>query len=602
MNRMRLSAVAVCGLLLTTVFAADSLHGEERLLWPRPQGDLPDRRSHDPYLPIREPDQHVPPQFLELWLEALALPESDLQREAAIAIARAHRSGWLDCSSAAGPLLNVLKKNEDRLIQTELARTLITIDAQQAVPELQQRLKQGAQFARLVEPALAEWGGETMRDVWLERLAARADVRRFELLLAIRCLAITGEPRAAESLTEIIRDVSGSDDVIRLEAARSLGMVQRSGLESLATELRPSKQAPLVERIIAVRLLRHHEGTETVARLKAYVEDADDSVVALALERLLELDTAHVEPIAVAMLKRRDSRIRELTVGALEDFPEPQTISRLAPLLGDLNPDIRRQARTVLLHFAADDSLREAVLSVAEKHLAQADWHAIEQSAILLGLLKHTPAAATLLELVKTHQHARVCVASAWAVSMIENPDLLPEILEIVKHEYARIMAIKGTSLAHVDAVAHLIEAMGRLQYAPADPHLRDWFPTSLTDPKPTTGRAAAVWALGKIYEDDPDPEVTALLVQRVRDPMDSANVAFSAIVGLGWMNSKAAVEGLRPIMHVPISDYISHAIAWSDSRVTGKPMPPMHTAKRIASGWFLIPTDARRPKAQPED
>lgn len=586
---------AVTGVCLSAILLTSSapLPGEEPLLWPRQEGDgdSPRRVFHDPYLPIQAQKLHVEPEFLELWLEALALPETDLKREAALAIARAHRSGWLDCSSAAEPLLAALQENDNRLVQAEFARTLITIDARQAVPALQQRLKEGAHFARLVEPALADWGGETMRDVWLQRLASRADMRRFELLLAIRCLGTVREARAIEPLTDIVR--RSKDFIVRLESARSLGMIQRSGLEPFASEL----STDTASRLLAARLLRLHDSAEAVKQMFGLCSDREPGVATPALERLLELDVEHVIPIAESMLVRRDSRLRELTVAALAEIPTLATVAVLDPVLGDLNPDIRRLARRTLFQFAQEETLRNAVLAVAEGHLGSGDWHAIEQSAILLGELKHTPAGVPLFNLVKVHKNAKVCLASAWGVSMVEDPQLLPEILELVEQERGTIMAGEGTSLSNMNAIAHLIETLGRMQYRPADTHLRKWIPTSLTDPKPTDGRSSALWALGKIFTDEPDAGLSASIMQRINDPNEAGNVRYAGIIAMGWMKSEAAIEKLQPMMFAPISDYFSYAVAWADNRATGKPIPPLNNSKKNASDWFLIPTDARRQK-----
>jgi HEAT repeat protein len=581
--------------LVATSFA------DEQLTWPPPQGDTPRLLYTDPYLPIKARPAQVEPEYLTLWLEALASSETDFQREAALAIARAHREGLLDCSSAEEALLRTLVRQKDAgtLVQTDTARALIAIGARESAPELQARLNLGVQYARVVEPALAEWG-EGMRDIWLQRIRSQAEMRRYELLLAIRCLGQTRETQAQDALAGMLG--KSGDVVLELEAARSLGMIQRTGLEPVVTSLLAESDGRLQQHMIAVRLLRFHTGQAAIDLLLQLAIDKEPGVAATAIERLVELDPQLVVPIARQSLRRRDARLRELIVSALAHVRTPATVSLLEPILGDAHPRVRRLARTTLLDFSKDAALIEDVLGAGESQLESDDWKALEQSSVLLGQLQHKPVARRLLQLVKQHARPEVCTAAAWALRMVEVPELLPDIFQFVKHDYTRIMDQKGSSLSSGAGLVHLLETLGQMEYQPAEAHLRLWIPSGMRDPKPGDARSAAVWSLGKLHADQEDPALTATLMQRINDPFEDGEVVRAAIIALGWMKSESAVRRLRPMVLAPVRDGFSLTIAWADNRATGRPMPPMDIQPKNPGDWFLVPIGSRIKSGEPTD
>src|SRR6516165_3659218 len=92
-------------------------------------------RHRDPPLNLGKtaPILRFSPRLLPLWLEALARPESDLKRQAADAIAKAHRLGMPGLAEAVPPLLKELEASDAPLVvRLAVARTLVALDARQA--------------------------------------------------------------------------------------------------------------------------------------------------------------------------------------------------------------------------------------------------------------------------------------------------------------------------------------------------------------------------------------------------------------------------------------------------------------------------------------
>ena len=425
-------------------------------------------------------------------------------------------------------------------------------------------------------------------------------MRRYELLLAIRCLGQTRETQAQDALAGMLG--KSGDVVLELEAARSLGMIQRTGLEPVVTSLLAESDGRLQQHMIAVRLLRFHTGQAAIDLLLQLAIDKEPGVAATAIERLVELDPQLVVPIARQSLRRRDARLRELIVSALAHVRTPATVSLLEPILGDAHPRVRRLARTTLLDFSKDAALIEDVLGAGESQLESDDWKALEQSSVLLGQLQHKPVARRLLQLVKQHARPEVCTAAAWALRMVEVPELLPDIFQFVKHDYTRIMDQKGSSLSSGAGLVHLLETLGQMEYQPAEAHLRLWIPSGMRDPKPGDARSAAVWSLGKLHADQEDPALTATLMQRINDPFEDGEVVRAAIIALGWMKSESAVRRLRPMVLAPVRDGFSLTIAWADNRATGRPMPPMDIQPKNPGDWFLVPIGSRIKSGEPTD
>src|SRR5207247_1101142 len=108
---------------------------------------------HDPELPMPK----VVPAHLDkvkpLWLKALARPEADVKRQAAQAIAVAHREGMKGLDAMVAPLRKVLEDREAHpAVRLAVARALIVLDARAAAESLFAQAQQsGGELRDLVE-------------------------------------------------------------------------------------------------------------------------------------------------------------------------------------------------------------------------------------------------------------------------------------------------------------------------------------------------------------------------------------------------------------------------------------------------------------------
>ncbi len=535
------------------------------------------------------------PKLKPLWLEALAGPEADLQRQAAYTIALAHQRGMPDLEETAAPLMDLMEAPDQHpVVLLAAARALVVLDARQAAPLLFKHAKtDGLDMAQLAEPALARWDHPPIRKMWLDRLSASRTPRRL-LILAIRGLAAVDE-KDAEPPLRLLAVTPDADPDVRLEAARALGKIRTDGLEDDARKLAQDRSSEkIVDRLVAASLVSGHRGEAAQALLLELAVDPAPSVAALALTRLLEIDPLLVIPIVEPTIANEDANVRHLGAKALVARATPKAIALLGPMLDDPHVEVRRYVRRSLLRFASDPQLRVQVLEEAAGMLATDRWRGLEQASLLLAALDHKPAADRLVELLD-FQRPEVFVTAAWGLRRLAIPATLDRMFDKAERltETFRVSPWTDESLAL--QVRQLFEAFGQMKYMRSDSLLREYIPKS--SPFRAEPRAAAIWALGHLHAGSPQPELVRLLSARLADdnpddPEDDLVRAMSA-VSLGRMKAEASLPTLRAYGgRKAIYGPIEFACCWAIQQITGQPMPKLGTHVISPMDWFLTPID----------
>lgn len=546
----------------------------------------------DPQIELLPDDYRFREGTLARWLAALESPEGDLRQQAQRALYWAQQQGLEGIDAAIEPLIRNLVQDERLVVRLTAAQALVALDARQAAQALFDRAQaDGGNMAQLVEPALGRWEFAPLVEVWRRRLADR-HIERQRRLLAIRGLGELRDEAAAEDLLRIAEAASQPAD-LRWAAATALGQIRRAGLEAAARQL-AGRQAPtpLVERLVAVRLLRSHDSPAAQTLLLELAGDSDSTVVAGALERLLELDPLRIVPLAEPALARGDVNVRRLVARALLACPSSENIRLLSGLLADANPGLRDEARRFLEQLASSADWRAEVIGRAEPLLQDARWTVLEQCLVLLGNLGVDSAAERMLELL-THPRPEVYVAAAWGLRRLGAERTLPPALEAARRrqeQRAELLNDKQSEPDVDEQLAHLFELFGRQKYQPAESLLRLFVDKDLTIP---CSRSAAIWALGFLHEGQPPAELVQALEQRIKDtglPLPEHHWVrrFSAVT-LGRMRAAAALETLRIYQggYTPTG----YACTWSIAQITGQPMPPPAAAVKYYTGFFLEPT-----------
>jgi HEAT repeat protein len=551
----------------------------------------------DPQLPKPALETRFSPRQVPLWIQALARPEREMQRRAAAAITRAQQKKLPGLDATIEPLIRLLQQSDqDRLVRLTVVQALVALDARQAAPLLMDTLGEGdLDLAEMIEPALARWGHAPMRDKWLQRLRSEVTFRRMHVL-AIRGLTALGEVQSWPRLVELAQSRNTPRDV-RLGAATALGKMQPDGLEEVARRLSLDKSPQAVaDRLVAAKMLESHRGEAADQILTELATDAQPVVQAVALEQLYRHGPHLILPIIDQIVASPDVNVRRWAAEALIAQPAPQTIARLAQLLDDTDPDLRRHVCDALILLAKDASLHDAVIAQGRQLLHANGWRGTEQAILLLVKLDDKSIAGQLLSLLEADR-VEVHTTAAWGLSRLAVATTAEPICEVFQQKTDRGLAGGQLKDGTYVQLSHLAQALGRLKHQPADPVLRKYIPKrSVLDPNT---RAAALWALGHLHTDRPDDALAQQLLERALDDdyqmPEDFEVRRMAAVSLGRMKASLALDGLRGIVRSnSLQAALGYAAAWSIRELTGEEIAPVPPFINWEDDWFLTPNEQR--------
>jgi HEAT repeat protein len=563
----------------------------------------------DPQLPAARLVTGFPKGAVPLWVEALDRPDAATKCAAAQSIGLAHRQGMPGLDAAVPALVRELERpGQHPTVRLAAARALVSLDARRTAENLWRQLdSDDGEMREVVEPALARWDHTPARAAWLARLDQSPPYRRRHLL-AVEALGVVREEKAAPRLRELALSRDAGYPA-RLAAARALAAVRTSGSEAdaaaLAADLSPKASS---ERLLAASLLRHHTGDAAVRLLQSLGRDADPTVAAAALVRLVDLDTKLVVPLLEPVLASTDANVRALGVEVLFRQPTDAHVRLLGDRLSDLHPDVRVRAGEALRDLAARPEFHAAVIRDGTRVLAGKDWRGQEQAALLLARVGHKPATTRLLELLSA-ERPEAFVAAAWALRKLAVAETLPAVLDFIRDQHRKLLKSgptagrRGVPPEAVDRqLCQLVQFLGEARHRPADPLLREMLPRlvpgqpGMPPPETPVGvetRAAIAWALGLYHEGKPDAALVRALEGRLTDLPSPAGAEYEpvrrmAAVSIGRMKAKDGVATLRRFYEgKPNLDPVNNACGWAIAQITGEPMPPPGTVERALPMWF---------------
>ncbi|MEO2016745.1 MAG: HEAT repeat domain-containing protein [Fuerstiella sp.] len=558
--------------------------------------------DHEPDLPTQTVVRHVPAHWKQLWLEALAGPEDDLRREAAAAILREHQKGCPDLDDMDESLMEALDLSRHPAARLTIAQALMELNVRTSAPQLFELAQDsGNDGAMMIEPTLGHWDHKPSREMWLSRLSEPQSTPLRRLLLAIEGVGIVEEKRAVRHLQKLVFDDAVAPE-IRLPAARVLGELVAAGLTTDARQLAADKSPRgMINRLIAASLLSTHLGDAPQQLLLQLAIDDQPAVAAVALRRLLQIDPELVKPLVPRLLLNRDSIVRQLAARSLVERATVDVIVTLGQLLDDVHPEVREYVRESMRELAQLPEFDEIIRNKAMEILESKSWRELEQATRLLGELDHKPAAVQLVELLY-FDRAEVHVTAAWSLHQLAVPETLPGMLVFTRSVTDRYAAdpaaSKGERLSagHDACLSHLFQAFGLMKYGEPEDVLLKFVPRRY-DLGPRS-RGAAIWALGYLHENDPQPGLMKMFGQRVADDGDipypePVEVRTNAATSLGRMN---AAPALKPLRHVygrnPPGDRIREACGWAIERIIGEDLPDPETRRVSPPNAFLRPID----------
>ncbi len=594
-------------LMLTFVLAASSTNAEPDVA-DYPLVDVPMNRF--PVLEQREHIQRFDPRLLDLWLAALDQPDANTRRQAVDAMARAHAMGMSMIDERAGNrMIHLLRSNaEHDAVRFAAAKALGTIGVERAADiMLDRNRRDGVAMVLLTDPALARWRHQASINMWIQRLED-PQTSKAVLTSAMRSLGEVNTAEAARPLRQIVSD-RGRDQAVRLVAARALGAVQKSGLEPLAIAPLNDTSPTIADRLISATLLRHHGSAEADRILLNLIDDTEPAVVSVAALSLLQRNSARLWPHVETLCGSPDAHVRTLALQVLEAHPSEEAVIQLVLLLHDPNPALRAAARSLLHRADRQSDLSDAVRRELMTVLRGNQYHGVRQAAVLLGRLQHAPAREKLLELLTAPRHpTRLCaiVGLRWLGDRSTLPIVFDRLRSLAQAwAKARNDPSKVRRLGYIPEMAQLIQMLGvhRYENEKADRFLRQFISRNSNFFTPEV-RGAAIWTLGRLYEDEPDNELAMRLLQRILDAgyrfQEHHYVRQQSAIALGMMDAgKISVPGrtatVQDVLHMAARDQVHDegmvlACRWSLQRMSDASPAPLRPSFAIQYPWFLAP------------
>ena len=591
---------------------------------PSTNGDIDSPMFLDPYFSRYDTIKQFHPDLKTLWLKALDQPDLDTRRQAIKTIGLAHTHGMPNLIDIAPHLIEKIESAQtDEVERYATIQAVDRLDARDGAKALWQRVRDQldrVEVAVLSDTMLARWDYKPGRSVWMKRI--NNPKTPYHLFLSsIRSLQTVKHGPAGLRLKEIAI-AQTQDPATRLAAARALGVIVSEGLEPTSQTLAGGS---ITDRLVAVSLIAHHSGAAAVAQLIAFAVDPEPSVIAIALTRLLEIDSLLIKPIGNGLLLNEDAKVRRLAAEGVFAQKTPEALAALGPLLNDLNPSLRIYVRRRMIEQEKLTSLSRAVRDVGMKllkhqqwrdlagsDLAQrikSEWRGLEQAALLLGTVDHKPAVDDLMDLlVYPRREPRTAVAVALRRLSIEGtfkPLLVhaEKVTEWALHpdqplEDPNINNGMKDSWDVDEQIAQILQLFGTVLYRSADALMRNHIPKRKPSPGPKNqSRAASIWALGHFYQDNLDQALADQLRERMTD-LNPNNPEYWEVrrmsaIAIGRMKAEECMPSLEAHYEMELRDrHMAGAMRWSIHRITGEWLPEHGPFYPPQSDYFLVPTN----------
>jgi len=549
----------------------------------------------DPLIPEVQDNFRIPDKLLPTWLDAFRRDEQDLKRLVAESIADAHRGGEnLDIMIV--PLLEEFRNpSSSRLTAEAVASALVELNAKEAAEALFDKAGDASwSLSLIIEPALAKWQYQRMEAVWVERLNEETpDGPRQRL--AIECLGILKSEAAVDPLIKLAQSKFTSATT-RIAAANALAEIPGSGHVALAENLFSLQRQTLVDRLVAAKVLRLQTGKSASDMLIELTKDRDTSVAFVAVRNHFEIDPQAVKPLAAELAGNPNANIRSVAVKAFAHESTDSDVRGLIELLKDHDPPVRREARELLELKAKNGEFAElidgAMIDILRNANAETDWRQLEQAIRYVGELDRKQAAPLLVKYLRADRN-QVFLPAAWSLRKLSVEETFEDCLVFINQRVKKL----GNQLADPyleTQLSQLCQMFGLSKYEPAADGLKSFVPKAVKN-RGTQARAAAIWSLGHIYEDRPQPELAVVLVDRLSD-VDINNpelfpVRAASAVAIARMNNQDQLEALREwLKKESPKGMIGYSCAWGINRLTGEPIPALKPVNYKKLGWFLTP------------
>jgi hypothetical protein len=540
--------------------------GLSNVAWPQQTKVLQHLWEIDPPLPdtwqVNYPD---PP--INFSLKTIHSPIAEDRINVAQELCRvASNPNFVERELAVEMLLDRLEKGEENLqIRRAMISAVCLLGDSNSAATLWDLSQSDRVAQATVERALIRWKSPVAVEAWRQRLE-NPIAQNSQLLTALEGLAAVGSESDAKDLLNVMID-SRFSSAYKFYAASAIGNLIHSGHNELVQNILDSTVDQ--RHLLAALILRRHSGATTIQQLQFILESGPTSAQVVAYSRIAELDTDVALNHAPSMLGCDDANLRKLAIEVLHRRVDEANLLLQAQSLGDRNPTVRRAAREKLLHSALHGH-RESVDAIISQSIVSEKWTELEQAILISVALNDSTRCKNLLPLLD-NPRPEVNMLAGWALmELADDPSVLEEMLKHAQSLTDQLSS--GTILATTDFIrlSYLHESFGKNKYLPANDMLLEYIPKNGFK-MGIVSRASAMWALGKIHQNEDNPTLRDRLHERITDisPIMSEDllVRFTCVLACGEMGQLPTLEVIEQYCG-DYNDPLAQASNWARDRI----------------------------------
>jgi len=552
---------------------------------------LPHRMDFEPYITdaIRVPvlDSAYVPLSIRTLQEST---DEEVQEVAAIQLYRFAREGLADIAPAAAALQQTYSSSTSRRVRSACVRAAAAGDLQQLAPQILDFTKSAADSERVIlEAALTKWKTAEAGPLWRERVVNDRESAT-SVSLACRGLVSLADTESAAAMLKLAGD-STADYLKRMSAAAAAVVLAPSDSVTLAVTL--SKRAE-PERLIAVALLESREaaGLQLAVQL---AQDSRDAVASAAWQLVYRQQLDLLQPLLVTGRTHREAYVRMTAARVMRALPDAERTTWLHQMLSDEHLLVRNVAREMLYEVAGEQpALKEQMISLCAGSLqpASQDWQGIEQCLVLLGQLRAAAFSAQAVALLN-YPRNEVMVSAAWLIHLFPDVSVRTGVLEAALDAEKWLYDPAQRNREHGMKQAFLFEYLGIMRVKEIEDTLAKQFNKGV--PGVLERRVASMWAMGLLYENNPNPALAARMHDRIQDRSSPNPERFpvrrACLVALGMMRSTASQPIVQEAWEIDdVSERLRGGARWVHPLV-GLALPPaIAPIEQPMGGWRLNP------------
>lgn len=412
-----------------------------------------------------------------------------------------------------------LNKDQAPELEHILVSLALKLDMQDCKDRLLELARKDSFLASQIEPVVCKWDSTIILAEWRSQLSNKQTTDQ-QVRKAVKGLGQFGSSEDVPLLKK--RLATEASNILQIEIAQSIGLLQDSGLEPDADAFHGLcvEKKSLIGDSLAIGLLSRHR-SEAASKIIADISELGSGEdAAHAIHTLIEVDPKTAIVIARKRIADTEANVRKACISAIAQLGDLEDLSPLVASISDPILGNREAATMVLIRFA--EKHPQEVVDGVRPTLKSKSWQGIEQSILLLSELNRKECIPDFFELLD-HPKPDVFVTAAWGlrVLVVQEEDLA-KILDRCKEIVAMVMAEdrpKPITNDDFHALAHMVEALGEQRYAPAGEFLSHFIPSS--SPGPIHVRCSAIWGIGRIYEGNKDCEYRKGIEERMMDFRD---------------------------------------------------------------------------------